>query len=56
MTDTATAGYTNQFSAFTGEGADDSATYAVAFRDVFDVYDPPTISRTPQMAEASSGA
>lgn len=31
MTDTTTAGYTNQYSAITGGGVDDSANYAVAY-------------------------
>ncbi|PHN03551.1 DUF4465 domain-containing protein [Flavilitoribacter nigricans] len=35
MTDTLTAGYTNQFSAITGGGYDDSDTYAVTFASPF---------------------
>ncbi len=45
-TDTTTPGYENQFSAYTGPGAAGSRTYAVAYRDVFDLYPPPTIERT----------
>ena len=35
MTDTTTPGYDNQFSAITGDGADGSATYAVAYTTGF---------------------
>lgn len=53
-TDTTTPGFTNQFSAFPGTGADGSPTYAVAFRDVregevwVDRYPLPTISLGPE--------
>ena len=45
-TDTTTPGYLNQYSAYTGSGAGESRTYSVAFRDVSDMYAPPTIERT----------
>ncbi|NND98211.1 MAG: DUF4465 domain-containing protein, partial [Pirellulaceae bacterium] len=44
-TDTTTAGFTNQFSAFAGQGASGSATFAVGFPDLSGFYDLPTISR-----------
>ena len=45
MTDTVTAGYLNQFSAYPGDGADDSATFGVAFASQGDFYDAPLITR-----------
>ncbi|WP_020475027.1 DUF4465 domain-containing protein [Zavarzinella formosa] len=45
-TDTTTAGFGNQFSAYPGSGAANSRTYAVAFDDVSGSSPPPTIERT----------
>ena len=52
-TDTTTPGYDsitgnllNPFSAYTGSGAADSRTYAVASMDITGLYPPPTIERT----------
>jgi len=47
MTDTVTAGYENQFSAFPGSGASGSETFGVAFVSQGDFYDPPEITRDP---------
>ena len=44
-TDTVTAGYLNQFSAYPGVGADGSATFGVAFASQGDFYDLPLITR-----------
>ncbi len=51
-TDTTTAGYLNQFSAITGEGAEGSPTYGVAFHDASGSFAPPTVMRTPQTSDA----
>ena len=45
MTDTVTAGYENQFSAFPGSGASGSATFGVAFVPQGEFYDLPQITR-----------
>ena len=45
MTDTTTAGYLNQFSAYPGHGADDSATVGIGFASQGDFYDAPLITR-----------
>ena len=46
MTDTTTAGYLNQFSAYPGHGAGDSETFGVAFASQGDFYDAPLITRS----------
>lgn len=43
QTDTTTAGFTNQFSVFTGVGASESKTFGIGNVDVGGFYDPPTI-------------
>ena len=45
MTDTTTAGYLNQFSAYPGDGADDSDTFGVGFASQGDFYDAPLVTR-----------
>ncbi|MGI9466295.1 MAG: DUF4465 domain-containing protein, partial [Rubripirellula sp.] len=45
MTDTTTAGYLNQFSAYPGKGAADSATFGVGFASQGGFYDAPLITR-----------
>ena len=45
MTDTTTAGYLNQFSAYPGIGAGGSATFGVGFASQGDFYDAPLITR-----------
>lgn len=44
-TNTTTPGFTNQFSAYAGGGADGSATFGIGFPDQGTFFDPPTISR-----------
>ena len=44
-TDTVTAGYLNQFSAYPGNGSDDSATFGIGFASQGDFYDAPGIKR-----------
>ena len=44
-TDTQTAGFSNQFSAFPGVGASDSATFGIAFPDQGDFVGPASITR-----------
>ncbi|TWT83037.1 hypothetical protein CA13_45000 [Planctomycetes bacterium CA13] len=43
-TNTTTPGFENSFSAFPGQGATGSGTFAVAFADQSDFYEPPTIT------------
>ncbi|MDC0317145.1 DUF4465 domain-containing protein [bacterium] len=45
MTDTTTAGYLNQFSAYPGNGAHGSATFGVGFASQGNFYDAPLITR-----------
>lgn len=53
-TDTTTAGFTNQFSAYPGSGAGGSATFGVGFFSLDEFYELPTITREPEDQRAFS--
>ncbi len=56
QTDTATPGYTNEYSAFTGGGQGGSANYGVAYHDSFSSIGPPTIVPADGVARVVAGA
>ena len=53
-TDTVTAGFTNQFSAYPGSGAGGSDTFGVGFFSLDEFYELPTITREPEDQRAFS--